>query len=127
MKNKTLLIILAAVVVAGSLTKKEPADARHVILADICEAFAYNLDADGQRKEPRLKTAGDVGALFDDFGRRSTLGISYKKQFPGFFKGLGAELARAAGPGREAGAAPLTPELREQFVAIFLRAARSVP
>lgn len=127
MKNKTLLLLLAAAIVAGSLVKTKPADNRPAILADICQAFAYNLEADGQRKDPRIKTAGDVGALFDDFGRRSTLGISYKKQFPEFFKGLGAELAAAAGPGREAGAAPLTLELRQQFVAIFTTAARSVP
>ena len=127
MKNKTLVILLVVALLGGSLVKSTPQDNRPAILADICQAFAYNLDADGQRKEPRLKTAGDVGALFDDFGRRSTLGISYKKQFPDFFKGLGAELAAAAGPGREAGAAPLTLDLREQFVAIFIRAARSVP
>lgn len=127
MKNKPLFILLLVALLGGSLVKSRPQDNRPAILADICEAFAYNLEADGQRKAPRLLTAGDVGALFDDFGRRSTLGISYKKQFPDFFKGLGAELAAAAGPGREAGAAPLTLDLRERFVAIFVTAARSVP
>jgi len=127
MKNKPLYILLAVVLVAGSLDRSARQDQRHAVLADICQAFAYNLDMDGRLAQPRIITAGDVGRLFDQFGERSTLGISYKQYFPDFFKRLGDELAQAAGGGTEAAAAPLTPQLREQFVKIFLDASDRIP
>ena len=128
MNNKHLLTWLALVVVAAGLGK--PGDGRTGqradVLAAIFEAFAWNLAADGQQERPRLTTAGDVGRVLDDFGRRSTLGISYKKTFSAEFSRLGADLSAAAGGGKDAAAAPLTVTLRAQMVAIFKDHARQI-
>ena len=41
------------------------------VLADIVEAFAYNIEQDGPRNDPRLTHTAHVGQVFDDFGKVS--------------------------------------------------------
>ena len=125
MKNKHLLAFaLIALVLAG--VGKRTSEPSRQVLATICEAFAYNLTEDGKRQRPRLTTAGDVGRVFDDFGKRSALGVSYRAAFADEFKELGAELAQAAGGGKDAAAAPLTAQLRQEMAAIFLDFAKAL-
>ena len=119
MKNKHLLAFaLIALVLAG--VGKRTSEPSRQVLATICEAFAYNLTEDGKRQRPRLTTAGDVGRVVDDFGKRSALGVSYRAAFADEFKELGAELAQAAGGGKDADAAPLPAQLRQEMAAILL-------
>ena len=125
MKNKHLLAFaLIALVLAG--VGKRTSEPSRQVLATICEAFAYNLTEDGKRQRPRLTTAGDVGRVFDEFGKRSALGVSYRAAFADEFKELGAELAQAAGGGKDAAAAPLTAQLRQEMAAIFLAFAEAL-
>ena len=117
MKNKHLFLFLAVALTAGSVGSPHPQER---ILADILAAFAWNIEHDGQQPQPLLTTASDVGYLFDEFGRRSTLGVSYKKLFAAEFKALGKDLAAAAGAGTDASTEQLTPQLRAELAAIFL-------
>jgi len=119
MKNKHLLAFALVCLLLAGVGKRTSEPSRQV-LAQICEAFAYNLLEDGKRQQPRLTTAGDVGRVFDDFGKRSALGVSYKAAFSDEFKELGAALAQVAGGGKDAAAAPLTGQLRQEMAVIFL-------
>ncbi len=122
MKNKHLLVVLLAVVLVGSIRLTSPdqkTQPRRAVLAEILTAFAWNLEHDGTIERPVVRTVGRVGFLFDDFGRCSTYGQSYRAAFPQVFEELGRELEAAASVGREADALPLTDETRAALVAIF--------
>ena len=125
MKNGFLLLVLFAVLFAGSVKTSRPvgeAPSRQV-LAEIMRSFAWNIEEDGNRQRPVVTSAEQVGFLFDDFGSRSTYGAPYKQAFPQVFQGVGAELAAAVGAGTEAGTLPLSEDLRAEVVSIFRTAA----
>ena len=68
---------------------------RRVVLVEIVGAFAFNLEADGNSDAPRLTHTAHVGHVFDEFGRRSTLGQSYRRTFRREFSQLAEELQHA--------------------------------
>ena len=117
MTNKTLIIFLAVALPAGSLQRPAPHGPNQATLAEIFSAFAWNLEHDGRQEIPRAATTDDVGFLFDEFGLRSTLGVSYREQFGRQFDQLGSELEAACHPGGQ----DITPALRAELVAIFRR------
>lgn len=86
------------------------------VLADIVEAFAYNIEQDGTSNEPRLTHTSHVGQVFDDFGKRSTLGQSYRSTFRDVFVRLSSEIQKALGLDDQPGPLPLTIERRAAVV-----------
>ena len=86
------------------------------VLADIIEAFAYNIEQDGTSNEPRLTHTAHVGQVFDDFGKRSTLGQSYRSTFADVFLRLSVELQTALDLDEQPGPLPLTIERRKAVV-----------
>ena len=117
MKHKHFFLFFTMALTAGYVGNPQP---QHLFQADNPAAFVRNIEHDGQQPQPLLTTASDVGYLFDEFGRRSTLGVSYKKLFAAEFKALGKDLAAAAGAGTDASTEQLTPQLRAELAAIFL-------
>ena len=125
MKNSFLFLVLFAVLAWGAVRFSQPVGEApsRAVLAEIMRAFAWNLEEDGKLQQPLLTSADQVGFLFDDFGKRSTYGAAYKEAFPTEFKEVGAELEAAVSAGKDAGALPLTAELRATMAAIFIAAA----
>ena len=121
--NSTLLAVLlvAGLVVAmrqPSANHDQPTTApRRDVLVSIVDAFAFNLEEDGRRDSPRVTHTAQVGFLFDEFGRRSTLGKSYRDTFRKEFKQLGLELSAAMGLDDELASLPLTSDRRAAAVA----------
>ena len=116
-----LLVVCGALLLAAQPKQPRKGDdvPRVDVLAAICEAFAYNLAEDGKRKEPRLTHTAHVGQVFDDFGKRSTIGASYKRRFAREFSDLGNQLRKAMGLVDESTALPLTPARRAAAVKTF--------
>ena len=127
--NRLLLLLLVGLVVAGSLKSKEPNKDKsehptRAGLAVILEAFAFNLEKDGQLERPVLQWSSDVGEVFNLFGSRSTLGRSYRDHFASEFDDLGAQLSDALEDQDEP--QPLTAARRSAAVSVLRRFARGL-
>jgi len=118
-KNVVLLLVVfgALLLAAQPKTKNAaPGGPSVQVLQAICEAFAYNLAEDGKRPQPRLTHTAHVGQMFDEFGKRSTIGASYRRHFGREFTDLGEQLRAAMGLEDEARPLPLTPARRSAAV-----------
>ena len=118
-KNGVLLLLLCgALLVAAQPKQQSKGDdvPRASVLAAIIEAFAYNLSEDGKQPQPRLTHTAHVGQMFDEFGKRSTIGASYKRAFAREFSELGAQLRDAMGLVDEVRPLPLTNQRRSAAV-----------
>ena len=126
-KNKNLVllvVLLGSVMVAarsdtGKTTGLNNEGPRRDVLVEIVQAFAFNLEADGQAETPRLTHTAHVGHVFDDFGRRSTFGQSYRRTFRREFSQLSAELQQALGVVGLDRPLPLTTERRAAAVNVL--------
>jgi len=126
--NSGLVLLLLAVLLAASLKQKETepaaADPSPAGLSVILEAFAWNLEHDGQADRPVLEYSNQVGQAINEFGRRSTLGRAYREAFAAEFDELGRDLAAALGSSD--GPQRLTPETRAAAVSVLRRHSRTI-
>lgn len=131
MKPSTLILIVLAVSVIGSRNNPppdkpdQPANTASLddklLLAEICQTFAYAIESDGQRESPTISTTRDVGLLFNRHGQIASLGKRLKNHMPDWFRDLGRRLADAFDDGQAP--KPLDERLRSKAVDIFLEEA----
>ncbi len=127
--NSLVLVLLVGLLVFSSLKVKPASEETTETptlegLALILEAFAYNLEQDGQLETPTLQWSSDLGEVFNLFGSRSTIGRSYRERFADQFDDLGDQLAEAL-EARE-GPQPLTPARRSAAAEVLRRFARGL-
>lgn len=125
-KNNNLflvVILLASLIVAARADQEQVAYSSdkpsRAVLAEIVLAFAFNLEADGNTETPLLIHTAHVGYVFDEFGRRSTLGQSYRGRFRAEFSALSDELQNALGVNDSQRPLPLTSERRAAAVKVL--------
>ena len=125
MKNKTdnllwlALVIGLGVMLLGSQRPQVDGNPRptRAGLSVILNAFAYNLEADGNRENPAVQYSNQLGEAFNVFGSRTTLGKSYKETFSDEFKALGSDLREVFGVLDSP--VPLSPETRSRAVSVI--------
>lgn len=127
--TRPLLLLLVGLLVFSSLKVKDPVEPdpeRPTLegLAVILDAFAYNLEQDGQLEAPSLQWSSDVGDRFNLFGSRSTLGRAYRETFADQFDDLAAQLAAALDA--RSGPQPLTAARRSAAADVLRRFARGL-
>ena len=132
MKNKNnssgILLLIVGVVLFVSLQQTEPAQLNSkptaAGLAVILDAFAYNLERDGQQERPVIEWSNQVGESINEFGSRSTLGRSYRSTFAAEFDALALDLKSSLGVTHSP--RELTPDRRAAAVAVLRRHARAL-
>jgi hypothetical protein len=102
-ENKSPLGLLLIVgVVAFVLINKQPSPKeldvtpRRELLSVVVNAFAYNLEKDGESSTPTIKTTVDLAAAFNTYGNRTVTGQAYTTTFADVFKELGLGIKAAA-------------------------------
>ena len=97
--NTILIVGVLALVAFGIQSEKNPGSQApqptKAGLIVILDAFAWNIEQDGKLDQPLITYSNHLGEAFNEFGRRSTLGQSYRTEFGQEFDQLAVDLKNA--------------------------------